>query len=193
MENDKFKINWPLVGNRHITDFLEKAINANKVNGSYIFYGPDDLGKSTFVRYFAKILLCKKETGNLPCGICPSCISFKVINEADREKEDSEHIAHGDCHILEKAKDKKNISIEQVREFIRVLCMSSFFGSYKIGIIKQAETLSQEAANALLKTLEEPREKVIVVLLVKNLEFLPKTIVSQPGFKFLSGQFRNNL
>ncbi len=179
MEKEKFKINWPLVGNRHITDFLEKAISANKLNGSYIFYGPDNLGKSTIVRHFAKILLCQKGAGNLPCGICRSCLSFKAVNGAGRETDNPEHIAHGDCHFLEKDPDKKNISIEQVREFIRVLSMSSFLGSFKIGIIKQAETLSQEAANALLKTLEEPREKVIIVLLVKNLEFLPKTIVSR--------------
>ena len=56
-------------------------------------------------------------------------------------------------------KDKKNISIEQIRDFIRVLNMSSFAGGYKIGVVKHAELLSTEAANALLKTLEEPKEK----------------------------------
>jgi DNA polymerase-3 subunit delta' len=180
MEKNKFTVNWPLVGNRHITDFLDKAIAANKLNGSYIFYGPDNLGKTTIVQHFAKILLCQKETGELPCGSCLSCLNIKAIKAEDgSEAGDFEYTTHGDCHFLEKAKDKKNISIEQVREFIRVLSMSSFLGSYKIGVIKQAETLSQEAANALLKTLEEPRDNVIIILLVKNLEFLPKTIVSR--------------
>jgi DNA polymerase III subunit delta' len=86
---------------------------------------------------------------------------------------------HGDFHLLRKETDKKNISIEQVREFIRILEMSSFLNSYKVGIIKDADDLSESAANALLKTLEEPRPNVVIILTAARLEKIPTTIVSR--------------
>jgi DNA polymerase III subunit delta' len=179
MEKENFRKNWPLVGNKQITEFLEKAIIKNELAGTYIFQGIDDLGKSTVARYFAQILLCqdRKSTDILPCGLCPSCHSFKTGQNNNETNEDM--LMHGDCHIIKKDDDKKNISIEQVRDFIRVLSMSSFLGNYKIGIIKQADTLSLEAANALLKTLEEPNEKVVIILITPDLETLPETIVSR--------------
>lgn len=177
MENENSNIkenNWPLVGNAHITSFLEKSIANKKVSNTYIFLGPDNLGKTTTAVYFSKSLLCQKsEEGrfSLPCENCPSCNQINKIKE--------EESFHGDFHLVKKEKDKKNISIEQIREFIKILSMSSFLGSYKIGIIKNAEKLSKEAANSLLKTLEEPREKVVIILTVSSLEFVPKTIVSR--------------
>ena len=182
METGKFKFNWPLVGNKHITDFLEKAVVGGNTAGAYIFYGPDNVGKATLAEHFAKILLCEREGSNLPCGVCSSCLSFKDNTNYDQEQLEEVRIIHGDCHIIKKEKDKKNISIEQTREFIRLLNMSSFLGSFKIGIVRDAEVLSQEAANALLKTLEEPKEKVIIILVAKNLETIPLTIISRSQF-----------
>jgi DNA polymerase-3 subunit delta' len=86
---------------------------------------------------------------------------------------------NSDLHILEAAEDKKSISIEQVREFIKILNLSSFLNSYKIGIIKQADLLSEEAKSALLKTLEEPSEKTVIILLVSDENNLPKTVLSR--------------
>ena len=175
------KFNWPLVGNSHIIEYLEKIIINKQAKGVYIFDGPDNLGKATVARFFAQSLLCENRQGTAsPCQQCNSCKSFKIKNNSPEDETFEETgSTHSDYHIIKKEKDKKNISIEQVREFIRTLCMSSFLNSYKIGIIKHAESLSQEAANALLKTLEEPRDKVIVILVVSNLEQLPDTIVSR--------------
>jgi len=180
------KSSWPLVGNRHIVDFLSRSIANNKVASAYIFLGPQDLGKTTLANFFAKTLLCQnkvKQRGEgalLPCGNCASCRAFnKILAGSTLEKEDSSDIAHGDFHFVKREEDKKNISIEQIRIFINDLGLSSFFGSYKVGIIKEAESLSIEAANALLKTLEEPKEKVVIVLVADNLESIPQTIVSR--------------
>jgi len=180
--------NWPLIGNTHITSFLEKSVANNKVGSAYIFLGPDNLGKTTTAVYFAKSLLCQRgEAGkfNLPCGICPSCTAIRKEKNEDTSTNlalDGENYlknSHGDFHIVKKEKGKKNISVDQIRDFIKMLSMSSFLGSYKIGIIKNAERLSTEAANSLLKTLEEPREKVIIILTVSFLETIPKTIASR--------------
>jgi DNA polymerase-3 subunit delta' len=182
MKKSNFNFNWPLVGNQHITEFLERIIIKDEVSGTYIFNGPDNLGKTTAAIHFAKSLLCQNHEagGTLPCLECPSCRRF--VASADELTPDSQMEigeTHGDYHVIKKAKDKKNIAIEQVREFIRTLSLSSFLNSYKIGIIKHAEYLSIEAANALLKTLEEPREKVVLVLITNDTELLPSTIVSR--------------
>jgi hypothetical protein len=171
------KNNWPLVGNRQIADFLEKSSATGHLNGTYIFLGPRQLGKTAAAIFFAQTLLClerKDKAFSWPCGRCPSCRQF-----ARQKNSDNLEAAHGDFHILKKNPAKKNISIDEVREFIRLLSLSSYFGSYKIGLIKGADGLSIEAANALLKTLEEPRLKVIIILTVSRLEALPATIVSR--------------
>jgi len=177
----KEKNNWPLIGNEHITEFLGRILEKGKVSGTYIFSGPDNLGKTTIAKYFAKNLLCQERKGNSPCENCPTCNHFNIsLKNNETVENDRESMnTHGDFHLIKKEKDKKNISIDQVRDFIRSLSMSSFLNSYKIGIIKHAESLNQEAANALLKTLEEPRKDVVIILITHSIETLPKTIVSR--------------
>ncbi|MFH1233979.1 MAG: hypothetical protein V1649_05050 [Patescibacteria group bacterium] len=167
MEKSRVKLDWPLVGNGHIIEFLAKSLANDKVAGSYIFAGPDNLGKTTVANFFAQSLIClDRDRQGAPCGQCKPCEqAYKGI--------------HGDIHLIHRDKDKKNISIEQVRDFIRTLSLSSFLNSYKIGIIKHAEDLSLEAVNALLKTLEEPKIKVVIILITSYLEILPATIISR--------------
>ena len=186
MSKYNYKFDWPLVGNAHITEFLEKIILKEEVSGTYIFSGPDNLGKTTAAIYFAQILLCQNRltSKTLPCEECPTCQHFRA-QRSEEEKIESESeqenllYVHGDFHLRKKEKDKKNISIEQVRDFIRTLNMSSFSNSYKIGIIKHADTLSKEAANALLKTLEEPKKKVIIILITQDANQISQTILSR--------------
>lgn len=184
MEKSNFTYNWPLIGNSQITEFLEKSIANNSISGTYIFNGPDNLGKTTLAKCFAEALLCSAKSagsGLLPCGQCQSCRQFKqgeaLADAGPVQAEIGE--GHGDFHVIKKEKDKKNISVEQIREFIRMLSMSSFLGGYKIGIIKHADSLSVTAANALLKTLEEPRPKVVIILITEDMESLPATIASR--------------
>jgi DNA polymerase-3 subunit delta' len=149
MEKDPKKMAWPAIGNEAAIEFLSRSLSNEKIAQTYIFTGPDDLGKSTIALAFAKNLQGEEAGFN------------------------------SDLHILEAAEDKKSISIEQVREFIKILNLSSFLNSYKIGIIKQADLLSEEAKSALLKTLEEPSEKTVIILLVSDENNLPKTVLSR--------------
>ncbi|NTU98399.1 AAA family ATPase [Candidatus Falkowbacteria bacterium] len=179
MNNSAIQLNWPLLGNEHILNYLRKSLTTGEVSGSYVFVGPDDLGKTTVASHFAYSLLCQNrgKSSVLPCGQCPSCRQHR-LGRVD-EAEDSLASVHADLHLVKKDKEKKNVSIEQTRDLIKALSMSSFMNSYKIGIIKHADTMSSEAANALLKTLEEPRNKVVVILISTDLAKLPETIVSR--------------
>jgi DNA polymerase-3 subunit delta' len=178
--NDK----WPLIANTEIISYLDKAFRQGSPDGSYVFSGPDNLGKTRVAIFFAQLLLClspKEKSGQmLPCGICNSCRKFQKRKQDDLliSQSDLSEI-HGDFHVLKKSREKKNISVEQVRDFIHILSLSSFGDGYRIGIIKQAEALSNEAANALLKTLEEPSPKTLIILVVKDPDSLPATIISR--------------
>lgn len=163
----KEKITWPLVGNRHIIDFLEKSIKNKKTSNAYLFNGADDLGKTTLASFFAKLLLCGAKT-TPPCGDCLSCRAFAQSG-----------INHPDFHLLKKLKDKRNISILQTREFVRMINMSSFSSTKKVGIIKHADTMSMEAFNSLLKTLEEVKLGTVVILAVNDISRIPDTIKSR--------------
>lgn len=187
MPKTKNTTNWPLVGNENIGDFLLRSVKKAGISGSYIFSGPDDLGKTTAARYFAQVLLCAsigKAGAKLPCRTCPAC--KKLSKQPDREegeKDGKEKIDlggyHGDLYLIKKDPEKKNIAISEVREFIKRMQMGSFLGNYKVGIIKDADFLSPEAANALLKTLEEPKKKVVIILTVTDMEVLLPTIISR--------------
>lgn len=147
---------WPQIGNDNLLEFLDRSLFQHKLAQTYIFAGPEDLGKSTVALAFAR---------NLIISDIHETRDFSSVNS--------------DLHILSREAGKKNISIEAVRDFIKMLSLSSFLNSYKIGIIRDAETLSPEAASALLKTLEEPRDKVIIILLTSSVDLLLPTIVSR--------------
>jgi len=150
------QFDWPQIGNDNLIEFLDRSVFSHKLAQTYIFAGPEDLGKSTVALAFAR---------NLIISDIHETRDFSSVNS--------------DLHILSREAGKKNISIEAVRDFIKMLSLSSFLNSYKIGIIRDAETLSPEAASALLKTLEEPRDKVIIILLSSSIDLLMPTIVSR--------------
>lgn len=159
MNKTSWQLDWPLVGQDKVISFLEKSILADKIAQTYIFSGPKDLGKSSLALAFARNLW-HKDLG-------------------DKGETLDEGSLNSDLYILEKLEDKKQISIDQVRDFNERLSLSSFFNSYKIGIIKEAHLLRLDAQNALLKTLEEPKENVLIILLTEQPEALLDTIISR--------------
>lgn len=159
---DKLEFIWPKFGNKAVLSFLDESLKNNRLARAYIFCGPAGLGKSTIARSLAHNLLFRDRP------------DLKL----DDDKQDFSSL-ESDFHVLECEVGKKNISVEATRDFIHSLSMSSFLDSYKIGLVRGAELLSEGAANALLKTLEEPRNKVLIILLTTNLESIPLTIISR--------------
>ncbi|NCN21942.1 hypothetical protein GW758_03370 [Candidatus Falkowbacteria bacterium] len=152
------KYNWPKIGNEKAIAFLSSVLDNSSPASTYIFNGRGNLGKSTIALAFAR--------------------NLQNLEKVKVEEEENETL-NPDLHILERGPEEKSISIEAVREFIKTLSLGSFLNSYKIGIIKEASYLSEEAKSALLKTLEEPRSKVIMILLVDDISDLPATIISR--------------
>ena len=173
MKNHRF--DWPIIGHKNIVEYLQHSVQANKVAHAYLFFGPDGIGKTALAGSFINSLVCENninEAGRVPCGECGCCVqAAKKI--------------HPDIIWLEKGidpdtgKEKKNISIEQIRELQNRLHLRSFLNSYKVAVISQAESLSQEAANSLLKILEEPAENTVIILLTNNISIIPKTVISR--------------
>ena len=178
-EGERKNHKWPLIGNEHIIDHLDRLLEKENLSGTYIFLGPQNMGKTTLAYSLARNVLCEArgKGKEFPCGECSACSQLGELNT--KEGQEGFGVLHGDFHVIKKDPEKKNISIEQVREFIKTLGMSSFLNSYKIGVIKDADKLGTEAANALLKTLEEPKQKVIVILIASELENIPDTIASR--------------
>ena len=130
---------------------------------AYIFSGPEDVGKTTIAYCLAKnLMLSDSNSASDIAHLAPEKLALS-----------------GDVSVLEKDSTKKNISVNQIREFIDFLSHGSFNNSYKVGIIKEAELLSSEAANSLLKILEEPPQKTIIILLTANIDHLLPTLVSR--------------
>jgi DNA polymerase-3 subunit delta' len=164
---------WPIVGHSKIQQFLQKSLVNNKLAHAYLFSGPEHLGKSLLADQFIASILChdyhqqnNKKAEVLPCQACVFCQQFS-------------RGIHPDVYKLNKEEDKKNISVEQVREMHKFLSLSSFLNSYKIAVIGNAEDLSESAQNALLKVLEEPNPKTILILITSNHNLLLPTITSR--------------
>lgn len=160
------KYYWPIVGHSHLADFLKRTLSYKLEVAAYLFSGPGRVGKTLMANYFIQSLLCQNHYQR-PCAECTNCV--KYLNRS-----------HPDVSFLEKSADKKNISIEQIREsIVHRLTLSSFSDGPKVALIIGAENLSAEAANSLLKTLEEPTRNTLIILTADSLANIPKTIISR--------------
>jgi len=163
------KFNWSIIGHLSQIKFLQKSLINKQLSHAYLFCGPKNIGKKTIATLFSQTLICdnfKHLVTDLPCNHCQSCQQFIKGIYPD----------YFEINLLE---DKKEISIEQIKELQYHLKLKSFLENYKITIISEAEKLNKESANALLKTLEEPFEKTIIILITTDLRKIPTTIISR--------------
>jgi DNA polymerase III subunit delta' len=160
------EFHWPILGHSQIKGFLQNCISNNTIGQAYLFVGPRSVGKFLTAQYLSASILCESNDKKKPCNTCQVCQQIKKN-------------IHPDVDILKKEPDKKNISIQQIRLLQHKLSLRSFLTKYKIAIIDEAESLSEEAANALLKTLEEPTTQTIIILVAEHKEAIPSTIISR--------------
>ena len=163
---------WQVVGQTRAISLLQRSLQEGALAHAYLLVGPHHVGKMTLALNLAQALNC--EAAEPPCGECASC--QKIIS-----------VGHADVQIIgltteensNAAKPQAEIGIEQIRQIQHSASLPPFEGSYKVFIIDGAEFLSNEAANCLLKTLEEPAGNVVFILLTANDKLLPATVVSR--------------
>lgn len=150
-----------IIGHDRQKIILRRALEHQRVAHAYLFEGPDGIGKRLMALALARALLCRTGQG---CGDCPPC--RKV-----------DHNNHPDIHLLDA--DGATIKIDQVRALQKELSLRPLEGRFKICLIDGAEQFNPAAANALLKTLEEPQPNTVIILLSCQPESLLTTIRSR--------------
>ena len=152
-----------LVGQQHVTETLKNAIKNDRVAHAYIFSGARGVGKTTAARILAKALNCIKGPTAQPCGECDSC----------------KEIAAGTSLDVIEIDAASNRGIDQIRELREMVRYAPAASRSKVVILDEAHMLTGEASNALLKTLEEPPDRVIFVMATTQPEDLVDTIRSR--------------
>ena len=150
-----------ILGNEKNKAILEKSINSKKTSHSYIFWGIEGIGKKIIAKEFAKKILCLEQQEK--CN-CKSCIEIDSNNNPDFQ-------------LIEPNEGK--VKIEQIREMQRKVAEKPIISNKKVYIIENSDTMTTEAQNCLLKTLEEPPEYITIILICTNEDNLLSTIKSR--------------
>ena len=151
-----------LRGQDHVVRALQSAVRDGRVSHAYLFSGPRGTGKTSSARILAKALNCASPVEGEPCGVCPSCVQIAAGNSLD-------------VHELDAA---SNNGVDAMRDLVAHAGLGTP-GRWKIYIVDEVHMLSTAAANALLKTLEEPPSHVVFVLATTDPQKVPPTIRSR--------------
>ncbi|MCI9245904.1 MAG: DNA polymerase III subunit delta' [Clostridia bacterium] len=153
-----------LMGNEKIKNLLTNAVQTNNVLHSYLFVGIQGVGKSLFAKEFAHMILCSSNQEK-PCKTCKSCLEFQGESHPD--------------FLQIEPEDGKTIKIEQIRYLQEKIAEKPVTSEKKVYIIQDCDKMTREAANGLLKTLEEPPSYAVLILITANESKLLVTIKSR--------------
>ncbi len=156
-----------IIGQEHIREHLKTSLVSGKISQAYLITGEGMQGKEYIARIFANALVCENPKGGFdPCGTCRSCIQAVSANHPD---------------IITVSHDKPNtVSVDDVRQqIVNDAQIRPYQSSRKIYIMNEAEKMTPQAQNALLKTLEEPPEYVVIILLTTSKSAMLPTVLSR--------------
>lgn len=159
--------NWNLLGHDWAVNLLKNNLADGRIRHAYLFTGPQGIGRRTIALRLAQGINCvdTKVPGS-PCGECRAC---RLI----------EKMEHPDLTIVQAENVGGNLRVNQIRELQRSLNLSPYESKYRIALILRFEEANPSASNALLKTLEEPPSRVVMMLTAQDAESLLPTIVSR--------------
>ena len=165
MQDGKITGFQDILGNDMVKDHFKKAIEGHKVSHAYILTGEAGMGRKSIANAFAMTLLCEKG-GSEPCMVCHSCKQVLGGNHPDLI-----YVTH---------EKPASIGVDDIREQINDTIMIRPYSSYyKIYIVDEAEKMTVQAQNALLKTIEEPPSYAVILLITTNQEAFLPTILSR--------------
>ena len=154
-----------IVGHEQIKEHMQAAIRDKKPFHAYLFQGEEGVGKEALARTFAAGLQCRSESADKPCKECVSCRQMESGNQPD---------------VIWVTREKASLGVDEIREQLcNTMDIKPFSSPYKIYLVPEAEKMTEAAQNALLKTIEEPPEYGIVILMTSNISALLPTIQSR--------------
>ncbi len=160
-------MSWDITGQSWAVDMLRQHIARGEVRHAYLFTGPQGVGRRNLALQFARALNCTQPPK--PGEYCGECRSCKALAQSN----------HTDLTIIQRLEDKTRILIDQIRSLQHTLILAPYESRYRIALLVNFHEATDEAQNALLKTLEEAPEKVILLLTADSPESLLPTIVSR--------------
>ncbi len=155
-----------IIGHEKEWNYLKKSADNKSIAHAYLFYGPSSVGKRKTAVEFGKYINCANRTFNGPCQKCQICHQI-------------EKKSYPDLFFIEPEEKKSVISINQVKNLKARLSLSSVSDNYKIAIIDKAHFMTQDAQNALLKQLEEPKGQTVIILITEYPNSLLNTVMSR--------------
>ncbi|MBI4568656.1 MAG: hypothetical protein HY719_09685, partial [Planctomycetes bacterium] len=157
-----------VIGHDDVKERFARILHAGRVAHGYLFLGSAGIGKALFARELFKAILCAapREDGGGACGACPAC--HKI-----------DHDNHADARRFAPPEGKRLFPMEEVRRLQEFLALKSLEGGAKCALVEAADLMSPVAANALLKTLEEPPPRTHLVLLAEEARRLLPTMISR--------------
>jgi DNA polymerase III subunit delta' len=163
---------WDIVGQEKAITFLQKSLERGKLAHAYLLVGTPHVGKMALAINLAKVVNC--ESLEQPCDKCKSCQRI-----AEGKHADVQVIELGQIAESSEGESKTKISVEQVDQILHAVNLAPYEGKYRVFVIDGVEFMSIAAANRLLKTIEEPLQNVIFILLTANESLVPSTVVSR--------------
>ena len=154
------------VGNDATVTQMRNAYARGQGTHAYLITGPAQIGKRTLAVAFAAQVVCNGPAPEAPCGACPSCHA-------------SGRNGHPDIHIVERRDEKRTILTEQAQEVIHQSSLHPYLATRKVFIVREASILENEAANRLLKTIEEPPPDTVIILTTNEADQVLPTIRSR--------------
>src|SRR5215217_9001385 len=159
--------NWNLIGHEWAVDMLKKHVIHGTARHAYLFAGPPGLGRRTLALRFAQALNCQTPVeAGIPCGQCCDCKQIEAMH-------------HADLTIVQADSEGGTLKVDKIREARRSLTLKPYQANYRVALFLRFQEANDNAANALLKTLEEAPSYAVLILTADNPEQLLPTIVSR--------------
>jgi DNA polymerase-3 subunit delta' len=158
---------WDLIGHTWAAELLQQQIAADRMRHAYLFTGPPGVGRRTMALNFAQAINCPSPTSpGVPCGVCRTCLQISRMQHADLTITQSE--AEGD-----------SLKVDQIRDLQHSLSLAPYESAFRVALLIRFNEATDGAQNAFLKTLEEPNERVVLLVSADEPENLLPTIASR--------------